>query len=163
MRPLTVEEIDPLWQSKENMEPEDAPGLVERLERRQPNILSYLLATGSDILEQEERAMVFFMGVLLWHVIDSLQIEVPELTLEMLVETEAKNFEMLEYLAGEPDSEFMDTVEKIMANYNQSDLLQYIIGKILQEPQKDVEITENHVGVIAIYLKTVIDCFDTIT
>ena len=163
MRPLTVEEIDPLWQSKEDMEPEEAPGLVERLERRQPNMLSYLLATGSDILEQEERAVVFFMGVLLWYVVDSLEIEVPELSLEMLVATEEKNFEMLEYLAGEPDSEFVDTVAKIMANYNQSDLLQYIIGKILQEPQKDVEVTENHVGVIAIYLKTIIDCIDATT
>ena len=163
MRTLTSDEIAPIWMAKEDMEPEEAPRLVERLERRQPNLLSYLLATGGDILEQEERSVVFFMGVLLWYVIDSLEIEVPEIPLEMLVSTEEKNFEMLEYLAGEPDSEFMSTVEKIMDQYNQSDLLHYIIGKIMEEPEKDVQVSENHIGVMAIYLKTVIDCIDTIT
>ena len=163
MRSLVVEEIDPLWRNKEEMEPEDSPRLVELLERKQPNVLSYLLATGGDILEREERMVVFFMGVLLWYVIDSLEIKVPEIPLESLVETEAKNFEMLEYLAGEPDSEFMSTVEKIMAHYNQSPLLQYIIGKIMEEPQKDMLVSESHIGVMAIYLKTVIDCIDTLT
>jgi hypothetical protein len=163
MRSLTVEEIDPIWMSKEDMDPEEAPRLVEHLERKQPNLLSYLLATGGDILEQEERSVIFFMGVLMWYVIDSLEIAVPEVPLETLVETEEKNFEMLEYLAGEPDSEFMKTVEKIMEHYNQSDLLHYIIQKIMQEPEKDVEISENHIGVMAIYLKTVIDCIDAIT
>lgn len=163
LRQLTTEEIAPLWESRENMEPEDAPELVERLERRQPNVLSYLLATGGDILEQEERAVVFYMGVLLWYVIDSLKIVVPELTLESLVTSEEKNFEMLEYLAGEPDAEFMVTVEKIMGQYNQAILLKYIIEKLLIEPQRDIDITEGHIGIMAIYLKTVIDCIDAVT
>jgi hypothetical protein len=162
VRPLSEIEVDFLWRQKEDMDPDEAGILVERMSNNQPNVLSYLLATGSDILDQPEREVIFYMGVLLWYVIDTLGFVIPEISLESLIETEEKNFTMLEYLAGEPESEFLETVGKIMDSYNQSELLRYIIDKIMEEPQGDVEISENHIGVMVIYLKTFIDCIDLV-
>ena len=161
MRSFTYEEIDALWRHKADMEPEEAQPLVEAMGSAQPAILTYLLASGDDILTEMERQVTFFMGVLLWHVISELAKEnIRELSTDELIETEDKNFQMLEYLAGEPDSEFMTTVARIMENYNQATLLQYIIERIMEEPDKDIELYDNHVGMMVIYLKSVIDCFD---
>ena len=163
MRQLTYDEIDALWRDKADMEPEEAPQLVEKMGQQQPNALSYLLATGNEILIPSEREVVFFMGVLVWYVIDSLKIILPEITLDQLLETENKNYKMLEYLAGEPDSEFLETVDKIMEHYNQSVLLRYVIERIMEEPEKDIEIIDNHIGIMVIYLKTLIDCIDSLS
>ena len=69
---------------------------------------------------------------------------------------------MMEYLAGEPESEFTDTVEKIMETYSQSELLRFIIEKLMEEPEKGVELREDTIGMIVLYLKTIIDCIDTV-
>lgn len=163
MRKLTFEEIDSLWSAKADMELEEAPQLVEKMGEAQPYALSYLLAIDNEILQHSEREIVFFMGILIWYVIDSLNITVPELTIDHLLEIEEKNFQMLEYLAGEPDEEFMETVGKIMEKYNQPVLLRYVIDRIMEEPEKDIEINQNHIGMMVIYLKTFIDCIDVVT
>ena len=162
MRPLSETEFSYLWENKEDMNPAEAPELVEALSRSQPDMLNYLMATGGDILEQSEREVLFYMGVLLWYVIDTLGFNIPLIQLETLVENENKNFEMLEYLAGEPETEFMATVQKIMDHYNQAELLRYIIEKIMEEPHRDVPVLEDHIGIMVIYLKTCIDCIDAV-
>ena len=37
------------------------------------------------------------------------------------------------------------------------------IEQIMEEPKKDIEIIDNHIGMIVIYLKTFIDCIDSLT
>ena len=163
MRPLTFQEINALWQQKAEMEPEDIPQFVEAIGHKQPYIVGYLLAAGDEILGQSEREVIFFIGVMVLYIIDSLEITLPEISLESLMENEEKNYKMLEYLSGEPESQFLDTVDAIMGSYNQSVLLKYIIDKIMEEPEKGVELVDNHLGIMAIYLKTVLDCLDSTT
>lgn len=163
MRPLTYQEIDALWQQKADMEPEDVQQFVETIGQKQPYVVGYLLAAGNELLGQSEREVVFFIGILLLYVIDSIEIKSGEISLESLIENEEKNYKMLEYLSGEPESQFLDTVNTIMSSYNQSVLLKYIIDKIMEEPEKGVELVDNHLGIMAIYLKTVLDCIDATT
>jgi hypothetical protein len=163
MRPFAYEEINRLWQQNAEIEPERIQQLVDNIGAKQPYIVGYLLASGDDILGQSEREVIFFIGVIVWYIIDSLEIALPEISLEQLLEHEEKNFKMLEYLAGEPETQFVDTVDKIMGGYKQSVFLKYIIDRILEEPDKGVELSENHLGIMAIYLKTILDCVDETT
>lgn len=160
MRSLVFEEIDTWWQKKADMKTGDAPQLIGRMGEKQPSTLSYFLAINDEILSAPEREVILYMGVLIWYTVDSLDIPLPEITLQDLLDNEVKNIRMLEYLAGEPESEFMKTVGKIMEHYNQSDLLRYIIERIMDELQNDTEINRNHIGMMVIYLKTFIDCLD---
>jgi hypothetical protein len=162
LRSLTYDEIDTLWQQKADMELEDAPRLVEELAAAQPSVLNYFLAIGDNLLSNSERQIIFFMGVLIWYVINQLEDTIPEISLDQLLENEEKNLRMLEYLAGEPDGEFLVTVEKIMDTYEQSTLLIYVIERILEEPEKNIEIIDDHVGMMVIYLKSFIDSITTV-
>jgi hypothetical protein len=163
MRPLVYEEIDRLWHQNADIDPGQIQQLVDTIGGKQPYIVGYLLAAGDDILEQSEREVIFFIGVIIWYIIDSLEFTLPEISLEQLIAHEEKNFKMLEYLAGEPESQFLNTVDRIMGGYNQSVFLKYVIDKIMEEPEKGVDLIENHLGIMAIYLKTILDCVDETT
>ena len=141
---------------------EQIPNLIESLGQKQPFILTYLMATGSDILNQHERETLLFMGVVIWKVIFALHSEIPVIQGELLDEHEEKNIQMLQYLAGEPESEFMETVERIMAKYHQKELLRYLIDRLVEDSTSDSHQDQNNIGMIAIYLKTIIDSIDTV-
>jgi hypothetical protein len=160
VRSLTFTEIDSLWEEMAAIDPEDIPELMTIVGEQQPHVVSYLLGITDEILSDPEREIVFFMGVVMLRVIQGLGIRNKEISLETLLEKEKTNFRMLDYLAGEPDAEFTDTVGKIMDNYNQSELLRYIIDRIMEEPLNDTGIVNDHIGIMVIYLKTFIDCFD---
>jgi hypothetical protein len=160
---FTIEEIDQSWKQMEKLELNDVPKLVNKLGKDQPFILTYLMSTGDELLDQQEREALLFMGVMIWHIVSDFISEIPEITTDMLEDCEEKNMAMLEYLAGEPDSEFMDTTENIMAKYHQAELLRYIIDRLMEEPDKGIELNADNVGMMVIYLKTIIDCLDAAT
>ncbi len=158
---LTNNKIDQYWNEMEKLELDDVPTLVNNLGKKQPYILTYLMATGNDIISQPEREALLFMGVMIWYIVGRIVPEVPEISGDTLDDCEDKNVEMLEYLAGEPEAEFMDTVDKIMTKYHQAEFLRYIIDRLLEEPEKGIEISEDNMGMMVIYLKTIIDCLDS--
>lgn len=161
MEILNFEQIDQRWHEMEALELDSIPEIIDSLGKFQPYILAYLMATGNEILDQNEREALLFMGVMIWHIVSSATPDIPEVSGELLDEKELKNISMLEYLSGEPEPEFMDTVDKIIGNYHQSELLKYMIDRLMEEPEKGVTISENNVGMIVIYLKTIIDCLDS--
>lgn len=157
---LSLDEIELLWQEMSAMKREDAPQLIEMMKMSQPDTVTYLLASGEDLLNPEERELIFFMGVLIWRVVTTLRSDIPTINMSQLIESESKNITMLEYLDGEPDGDFFSTVETIMAGYNQSELLRYVMKRLVEESDASGKSNNDHVGIIVIFLKTFIDCLD---
>lgn len=160
MRQLPFDEIDNLWQEKAGVLPETIPDHLQLMQTTQPSLLCYLMACGSDVLSPQEKQLTLHTGIQIWHVLTASCALSRELTMEELLENQAKNFQMLEYLAGEPEGEFIETVSRIMVNYNQATLLHYVIEKIMEEPAKNEYIKEHNIGIMVIYLKSFIDCID---
>jgi hypothetical protein len=159
---LTFEEITKSWNKLEELELDDIPQFVDKLGHEQPFVLTYLMTTGSDILNPKEREALLFTGLMIWHISTLKRLKIPEISSEMIDEKESKNIKMLEYLAGEPESDFMETVNHIMTKYPQAELLKFVIDKLMSDPEDDVEIREENIGMIVIYLKTIIDCLDVV-
>ncbi|NLD92744.1 MAG: hypothetical protein GX639_08760 [Fibrobacter sp.] len=162
MKELNIETIKASWNSMEDLDPDAIPSLVHELGQKQPFLLTYLMATGNDILSEQEREALLFMGVMIWQILNGIYSDITVITGDDLDSYENKNIQMLEYLAGESESEFLDTVEKIMSKYHQPELLRFIISKLDEEPDRGIELSDDNMGMIVIYLKTVIDCFDKI-
>jgi hypothetical protein len=159
---LDIETIETSWDSMENLDPDMIPDLIHELGHKQPFLLTYLMATGNDILSEQEREALLFMGVMIWQILNGIYSDIDVITGENLENHEYKNIQMLEYLAGESESDFLDTVEKIMSKYQQPELLRFIISKLDEEPDRGIELSDDNMGMIVIYLKTIIDCFDEI-
>lgn len=162
MKELEIEVIGASWDSMEDLDPEAIPALVHELGHKQPFLLTYLMATGHDILSEQEREALLFMGVMIWQILNGMYNDIAVISGNDLDSHENKNMQMIEYLAGESESDFLDTVEKIMSKYHQPGLLRFIISKLDQEPDRGIELSDDNMGMIVIYLKTVIDCFDAI-
>jgi hypothetical protein len=159
---LDIETIETSWNSMEDLDPDTIPALVHELGHKQPFLLTYLMATGHDILSDQEREALLFMGVMIWQILNGIYSDIEVITGDNLESHEHKNIQMLEYLAGESESEFLDTVEIIMSKYQQPELLRFIISKLVQEPDRGIELSDDNMGMIVIYLKAIIDCFDEI-
>lgn len=161
MRTFNYDEIDTIWQQKAKLASIEAGSLVKTFEMAQPAVFSYLLSIDDDVLTDEERRILFFTGTLIWHTVNELEPNsLPELSPVQLIEKEQINLQMLEYLSGEPENELLSTVSKIMDNYHQNTLLQYVIEYITKEPEKNKLYNDDHTGLMVIYLKSFIDCIN---
>lgn len=82
-----------------------------------------------------------------------------KITGDTLDGVEKANIEMLEYLAGESETDFMDTLRQVVNNYPQPEVLKYVVEALVEKPEEGSLIREEKKGYILIYLKTIIDCF----
>jgi len=136
------------------------PKLINLMSSEQPFILTYLMAIDNAILNQDERELLFYLGVVVWQIMSQGSTPLPKVTQETLDEVEESNTKMLEYLEGESETSFIETVETIVKNYNQPEVLRYVIEALMEESDEESLIRDEYKGMMMINLKTVIDCFD---
>lgn len=144
------------------MDLDDIPKMINHLGKDQPFVLTYLMSSGDTILNQNERNLLIFMGVMLWYLIEDDISGIPVISEELIDQFQKQNYKMLEYLADEPESDFVNTVQVIMSKYHQPDLLRYIMDKLTNDLKDRIEFRYQNLGIIVIYLKTIIDCLDSI-
>jgi hypothetical protein len=172
MNTIPAEIVEKTWRKMAYMPPSKAPSLVNQLAKEQPLILAYLMAAGEDLLNQDEQELLLYLGMVVWQIMSQGDTPLPEVTEETLDAMEDINIKMLEYLEGESDSDFAFTVETIFKNYNQPEVLKYVIEALMEEEDEEEEEHEDETeadevairdemkGMLLIYLKTLIDCFD---
>ena len=85
-----------------------------------------------------------------------------KVTEKSLKKNEKNNENMIKYLANEPD--FDEAVINIAENYNQKEVLKYVIEALMEdEPDENgtyCNIRDEYIGAMFMSIKTVIDCLD---
>jgi len=119
------------------------------------------MACGSDIFNQDERELLLYLGVVVWQIMSQGSTPLPKIKEKTLDKTENLNMKMIEYLKGESDTGFIDTAKTIINSYSQPEVLKYVIEALMEETEEGCLIREENKGIMAIYLKTIIDCFNT--
>ena len=160
MNSIPAEIVEEMRIELSEMSPDAAPDIIDRMSNEQPLVLAYLMAIGDNLFNQDERELFVFLGVVIWQIMSQGDTPLPQVTEKMIDEIEESNFKMLEYLEDESEADFIETTDNMLENYNQQEVLKYVIEVIMEEPEEDCEITEESQGLMMIYLKTVIDCFD---
>ncbi len=160
MDTISSEIVEKMYKRLGGMPPQEAPKMVNRMSKQQPLVLAYLMATGHDILNQDERELLLYLGMVVWQIMNQGTKSLPEITEKILDKAEDSNMKMLEYLDDESESGFIDTLEKIINNYNQPEVLRYVVEALVEEPKEESVIRDENIGIMMIFLKTVIDSFD---
>lgn len=158
MKKITDEIVEMTWKRIGGMSASQIPELIQQMQRQQPVILVYLMASGGDTLNGEERELLLYLGVVVWQIMLQGDIQPPQVSEETLAEAETSNTKMLEYLGGESESNFIETTKVILNNYAQPEVLRYVT-EVLMEDDEDL-VREDNKGMICIFLKTVIDCLN---
>lgn len=160
METISARTVEKTWRRMSTMSPEGFPQIIDKLSSEQPAVLVYLLASGEDLFNLDERELLLYLGVVVWQIMAQGSTELREVTDETLDAVEDANLGMLEYLEDETEADFVETVEKIYTNYNQPEVLRYVVEALWEEEEEDAEIREEMKGMIFLFLKTVIDALD---
>jgi len=160
MNTISAEIVERTWQEMATMPPANYPKIINKFAKEQPFVLGYLMAVDEDLLNEDERELLFYLGTVVWRMMSQGNKPLSKVTEEMIFAAEDNNFKMLQYLEGETEADFYETTEKMIKNYNQPEVLRYVVEALMEEDEEGVEIREDNLGMMMIYLKTVIDCFD---
>jgi hypothetical protein len=157
---ITSEIVETTWKKMAAMSRWEAQKLAKLFVKQQPVIATYLLAVDSDLLNQGERQLLFYLGTVIWQIMSHRKTPLPVVTEEALYRAEDTNIKMAEYLQGETESGFVEATETIISSYRQPEVLQYVVEALMEEPEEGCIIRDDNLGIMFLDLKTVIDCFD---
>lgn len=160
MNPISSEIVEKTWKEIGGQSPETAPEMIKHMTKKQPVILAHLMASGHDILNRDERELLLYLGIVIWQIMLQGDTPLPKVTEKTLEDIDKSNMKMLEYLEGESDTGFIETTEQLFKDYLQPEVLKYVIEAIMEEPHEDCQIRDEYKGIMVIYLKTIIDCFN---
>ena len=161
MEPISVEVVDKVWKRVASISPRRAPKLIQHMTEEQPVVLAYLLAVDDDILNDDERQLLLYLGVVVWQIMSQGARPLPKVTEEILDAAETRNVKMAEYLQGETEEGFLEATKTAIGNYSQPEVLKYVVEAIMEEPEEGCVIRDDNRGIMFLDLKTVIDCFDS--
>ncbi len=139
MQPLSAEIVEATWQKMATIPPGQAQKLIEKMSRQQPLILAYLIVSGEDLLNQAERELLLYMGVVIWQMMQQGDKRPGPVTEAMLKEADRRNLSMLEYLEGDSEEEFLGTVQALMDSYNQREVLRYAVETLIEGDEDDFD------------------------
>lgn len=160
MKPMSQEIVEKTWQRISGLEDEETSLLRDKMEQEQPGVLAYLMAAGDDLLNQDERELLLYLGTVVWQIMLQGTRSLRRVAIPQLESAENKNFSTLDDLSGESPGDLIAGIEEMITDYNQPEVLKYLVEALMEDEDEDIDITEDSKGLMLIYLKTVIDCFD---
>ncbi len=159
MNPISADVVEKTWVEMNQMHPEEMIRTVTELSEEQPDLLVYLMGAGDEIFNQDEREMFMYIGTAVWQMMSRGERPLVRVTEEDIFQAEDQNIQMLEQMAQESPGDFMAVTSRMLSEYNQIEILRYIVEAIMEE-EEDLEIREDSRGWMLICLKSVVDCLD---
>lgn len=132
--------------------------MIDQLAEAQPFLFSYLVAMGEGDFNEDEQELLLYLGIAIWQMMLRGEAPLKQVSEDHLDRLEQTNMQMLEYLSGESESEFLQVAHSLMDNYSQPALLRFVMEEVFEE-EEDLVRPKNQ-GIMVIFLKIVIDCFD---
>ena len=158
MNRITTEQIEAKALTLDQIQDEVVMGaLIDEMADAQPNLLAYLMTIGEDDFNEEERELMLFLGLLIWQCMGEAG-EIATFTTARMHEIQALNFPLLESLETQGKGDFTANLEKILEDYPQAELLEYIVATISED--ESYWIRPGNQYIMIIFLKIIIDCLD---
>ena len=133
---------------------------TQRIGAEQPHVLAYLLGVDDHILNQDERDLLAYLGMVVFEMMCQGSKHPPRVKRGMLRRALEKNLEVVESCRGRGSNELVETVRKMLTGYGQPEVLRYILEAIWEDSEEGTCIRDRMKGMILIHLKTVLDCLD---
>ncbi len=133
---------------------------TQRINAEQPHVLAYLLGVDDDILNQDERDLLVYLGLVVFEMMRQGSKPPPVVTGDMLDEALERNLEIVESWWGRGSPKLVETVRKMVTGYGQPEVLRYVLEALMEDSEEDSSVRDEMKGMIMIHLKTLIDCLD---
>jgi len=185
MNRISKEIVEKTWQEAAEMSEKEGIKSIEKFAREQPAILAYLMGAGGDMVIEEDRELMLYLGMVVWKIMSRGDRPLKEITMEELEAEEEVNFKVLEDLTTASAEDMLAFTAKMLSDFNQIEILKYVVETIMEDEdfdeeapdfgdddmeyeeddefdfdEDDLDIEDEAQGLMLIYLKTVINCFD---
>jgi hypothetical protein len=160
MKTIPDKVIDKTWKRIDELTPEQGQRLMEKMTEEQPFVVAYLLAVEETILSESERGDLVMIGLIIWQSLSTGKSPLRRVTQKDMETAEALNVTFLEELEAGSEIAYMDSMQKLMATYNQMPLLGAVIEAIMAGNEEEPDLAPENIGLTLLHLKTIIDCLD---
>jgi len=158
MKIISDEIVQEVLSSQADMDFMETERQIALLSREQPALLNYLMGANDERFNFDEKQLLLFIGVNIFQMLSRGESRIVQVTAEDINAAQQKNIDMFEYLEKEIPGEFQKTTDMIFKEYNQKNILRYIIATLFNDD--DPHIRADRKGLIFFNLKTVLDCLD---
>jgi len=162
MQPISEEIVERTWKKLAAMPSDDIPKLLEKMEKEQPEIMAFLMAIDHDVLNQDERELLFYLGMVVWQMMREGTPRPKRVSAERLDELVVSTAKIVESFMTESAGDFMAVMARMFKDHHQINVLRYIV-EALFELEADAEHTaarEEMKGVVFKNLKIVLEALD---
>ena len=159
MNTIPIETIQKVWDELEDNTEEAVASLIGKLSDEQAVVFVYLMAMGEDFFSEDEQELLFFLGMAIWKCMLEAGGKLDEVSEEVLAGAEEANMDLVMNMEKNDSESMEEHFEEILKDINQGPLFHFVLNQVLMETEEGT-INETHFGIMFIYLKVVIECFD---
>lgn len=162
MQTISTEIVDDTWKRMAAMPLDEMPKLMESMESEQPEIMAFLMAIDGDVLNQDERELLFYLGLVVWQIMRQGAPRPKRVGAKRLDELIVSTEKVVDKFMNESAGDFMVLMSRAIKEHRQINVLRYIV-EALFEVDDDAEYTETREemkGVVFKNLKIVLDALD---
>lgn len=161
MQTISAELVEQTWKRMGRMPSEEVPRIIDRMDREQPEILGFLLGIDYDVLNEDERKLLLYLGTVIWEIMRQGTPRPKRVSAKRMNQFIDRTDQMTEYLMGESADDFETSVVKIFQEHNQINVLRYAVEALFEMEEEDEdEIREEMKGLIFMNLKTIVEALD---
>jgi len=160
MKAIARDVVERTWKKMASLTHGEIVRVSRRISADQPYVLAYLLGVDEDVLNQDERELLVYLGIVVFEMMRQGSKPLPRVTDEMLERALGENLEFVERCRGRGFRELLETVGNLVRSYGQPEILRYVLEALMEDSEEGTLIRDQMKGLIMIHLKTLIDCFD---
>ena len=160
MEKISAESVEKGYAAICGLTTQEAFCLSSDFQNNQTLLMTYLSAVDKDILNQEEREILFYLGAVAWKIMFSESQKKQEANQDRLLNIESSNQKLAESLRNSGVVKFADVVKVLLKDCSQPEVLRYIIAALMDEDNAENSVRDENLGIIITDLKTVIEYLD---
>lgn len=162
MQTISEATVERTWKKLAQLTDAGLQQVVERMEKEQPEIMAFLMAADYDAFNQDERELVFYLGMVVWEMMRQGMPRPQQVSEERLYQLVERTDQMVESLMGESEGDFVAVATQVFKNHNQLYVLRYIVEALFEMEEDDdgTEIRDDMKGLIFLNLKTMVEALD---
>lgn len=161
MNTVPLETIMEVWQNHCDLGSEETENLVRRFMGEQPALGIYLFANCEQLGQEAEESKFIPLTVVAWEAMTRTSgRRLKSVRPKSIDRAEEANIRMLENLEPASEFEVHKSVEHMVHDYNQRELVGFCLEILMAGHEETPELAPDRLGLELLWLKTVIDCLD---
>jgi hypothetical protein len=132
--------------------------IAARFMKEQPDLVSYLMLSYTDLFNEDERDKQLFLGTAVWYIMSCGKLRLPRVTMEKIDSVDEANAHWVESVPDKGGSSTQQIVKESLKDYSQPVIMGFITVGLKNE--KNPKIRKKSREIMFLNLKTVIDCLN---